>query len=458
MLNLKVTVGGRHETPDIRSARTPLPDLSESEGRVDPSEACGRIHTLLERLPPLSAVEEVPFGDRLYFFYEEGEPSAHGTGGRVVRVGNHPKADHRLKGRLQDHYNDRGRLDAKNWSVFRRYLGGALLRLENPSSLCLAPSPGRGHWERQGQLSCSACAAYERRVSDLLREKFRFRCVRVDDRDERNGLEARHVATIAACNKCGPSEEWLGRFCYSEIVRRSGLWNRHYVGKAPMMGQDSERFQELVQATPGAEVAGLSTTLLLIPCSAGKRGAPDPGLPVMSVLDFLGPEARSQLEQGRREAFGRPGVLLDEHSPMRPAIAYYTGQPYKTSEFRDLLIEGLRMGLHCLIISGGYGLLRPEEPIHSYNAHLPTQTRSVWGRRIPTVLRDYVSRNGIQRVLGVYSAGYAVVVPHGLAAEDRREVPRFDPLTDTGNAQTAVPTKVGSALLTLMRAELHRAP
>lgn len=295
-------------------------------------------------------------------------------------------------------------------------------------------------------------------MSDLLREKFRFRCVRVDDRDERNGLEARHVATIAACTSVAPAKSgWdASATARSSDVVAYGIGTTW--GKAPMMGQDSERFQELVQATPGAEVAGLSTTLLLIPCSAGKRGAPDPGLPVMSVLDFLGPEARSQLEQGRREAFGRPGVLLDEHSPMRPAIAYYTGQPYKTSEFRDLLIEGLRMGLHCLIISGGYGLLRPEEPIHSYNAHLPTQTRSVWGRRIPTVLRDYVSRNGIQRVLGVYSAGYAVVVPHGLAAEDRREVPRFDPLTDTGNAQTAVPTKVGSALLTLMRAELHRAP
>lgn len=313
-LTLKVIVRGRHETNGIPrarmavvAARTPLPDLSESEGRVDPSEACRRIHTLLERLSLLSAVQEVQFADGLYFFYEEGEPSAHGAGGRVVRVGNHPKADHRLKGRLQDHYNHRGRPDAKNWSVFRRYLGGALLRRENPSSPCLAPAPGRGHWERQGQLSCSVCAAYEQRVTDLLRERFRFRCVRVDDREERNGLEARLIATIAACDKCGPSEGWLGGLCYSDIARQSGLWNRHYVGKAPMTQQDLERFRELVWTTPGvAEVEDLSTTLLLIPCSAGKRGASDPNLPITSVFDFLGPEARLLLEQGRREAFGRP--------------------------------------------------------------------------------------------------------------------------------------------------------
>ena len=73
------------------------------------------------------------------------------------------------------------------------------------------------------------------------------------------------------------------------------------------------------------------------------------------------------------------------------------------------------------------------------------------------ILQDYISRNGIERVLGVFSAGYAAVVPDELAAEDWREVPRFDAAIDTGNAQTAVPAKVGSALLRLMRTELRRA-
>jgi cytoplasmic iron level regulating protein YaaA (DUF328/UPF0246 family) len=46
-----------------------------------------------------------------------------------------------------------------------------------------------------------------------------------------------------------------------------------------------------------------------------------------------------------------------------------------------------------LIISGGYGVVRAEEPIHNYNAHLGTQTKAVWSRRLPVVLRDYVQRN-----------------------------------------------------------------
>jgi hypothetical protein len=352
-LSLKVTVEetraaseGPKRPTMAAASRTYLPDRSASEGHVDPSEACGRVHALLERLPLLSSPEEVPFTDGLYFFYEEAERSGHGIGSRVVRVGNHPRADHRLKGRLDDHYNYRNRPDAKNWSVFRRYLGGGLLRREDPSSPCLAPEPGRGHWERQDVPSCPACAPYEQSVNALLRERFRFRCVRADDREERNRFESLLIATIAACDECEPSEGWLGPYCYSETVQRSGLWNRHHVGKPTMTWRDLVRFQELVTQTPGFGVAqDLAKTLLLIPCSGGKKGAPDPGLPAKSVSDFLGSEANSELEEGRLEAFRRPGVSLAEDSPLRPALAYYSGQPYKTSEFRDLLIEALRKGL-----------------------------------------------------------------------------------------------------------------
>ena len=74
---------------------------------------------------------DVPFTTGLYFFYERGEKSDHGTAGRVVRIGNHPHSRNRLIGRLSDHY--RTASNAKNGSVFRRYLGGALIRRRDPN-------------------------------------------------------------------------------------------------------------------------------------------------------------------------------------------------------------------------------------------------------------------------------------------------------------------------------------
>ena len=136
-------------------------------------------------------------------------------------------------------------------------------------------------------------------------------------------------------------------------------------------------------------MGSLEDTLLLIPCSGGKKGARDPGFPVVCVEDLLGPTAAATLADGRRLAFQRRGTRLDEGSPLRPALAWYTGQPYATPGVHDGLVAAIEKGLHCLIVSGGYGVVRAEEPIHDYQAHL-SKTRGVWARRLPAILRDYV--------------------------------------------------------------------
>jgi hypothetical protein len=116
-----------------------------------------------------------------------------------------------------------------------------------------------------------------------------------------------------------------------------------------------------------------------------------------------------------------------------------------------LLIAGVRNGLHCLIISGGYGLLRPEEPIHRYKGHL-SKTFSIWKNKLPAILKDYVARNQIRRTFGSFSSSYyAQVVPDDLAEENWRAIPEFDSARDSGIAWTVVPAKVGAALVSLMR-------
>jgi hypothetical protein len=211
-----------------------------------PAEACKEIHEALLTTPLRTSPTQVPFKDGLYFFYEEGEVSGHGPGGRVVRVGNHPRSQGGLVRRLRLHYSG-----SKNSSVFRKFLGGALLRRANPHDPCLLPAPGKGHWEKQDPKTCPRCKPTEAQISLLLRERFTFRCVWVPGRNERNELEALLVATLAACDVCRPSSSWLGRCAYSEKVRASGLWNSQCVGGATIGPSDLRRFQALVSASFG---------------------------------------------------------------------------------------------------------------------------------------------------------------------------------------------------------------
>ena len=147
--------------------------------------------------------------------------------------------------RLRMHYSGN-----KNSSVFRKFLGGALLRRANPNDPCLSPAPGKGHWEKQDEKTCPQCRPTEGRVSELLQRRFRFRCVRVPNMAQRNELEALLVATLSACAVCRPSSSWLGQYAYSAKVRASGLWNSQYVGGATIGPTDLRRFQALVSASP----------------------------------------------------------------------------------------------------------------------------------------------------------------------------------------------------------------
>lgn len=324
----------------VRSAEPPVsPRLAAGPSRagvpVDPAVACPRVHSILDSLPLWTQPEHATFRNGLYFFYERGESSSHAPAGRVVRVGNHPRAENGLARRLHGHY--RTGVGAKNGSVFRRYLGGALMRRSDPDSSCLSPAAGQGHWERHQQSECPRCEPLEALVTETLRSAFSFRCVRIDDTAERHEFEAGLIATLAACTVCSPSTNWLGLSAYPGRVRKSGLWNSHYVERAGLTGHHMERLEALVKqsvSAPHRPPTDLSDTLLVIPCSGGKRGTDDFGLPTVEVRDLAGAEAGRILEEGRRLAFDRNGTRLDLGSPLRPAVSYYSGQPYSTPGVR----------------------------------------------------------------------------------------------------------------------------
>lgn len=212
---------------------------------MDCRETCCEIHRLLESLPAYSSPHEVPFTDGLYFMYEAGETSEHAPRGRIVRVGSHLVKGGLVR-RLRQHYSGR-----KNGSVLRRLLGGALIRRANPQSPCLTPEPGKGHWEQQGAETCSDCENIEAKVSTLLASSFRFRCVEIQNPEERNRFEASLVATLATCPVCEPSQDWLGLYAYPNKVHKSGLWNNKLVDGLTLKQEDLNSFVEHVARTAG---------------------------------------------------------------------------------------------------------------------------------------------------------------------------------------------------------------
>ncbi len=200
------------------------------------------------------------------------------------------------------------------------------------------------------------------------------------------------------------------------------------------------------------EVAARSTAIL-IPCSKTKEGN---GLKVerpIEIISFLGQGATVLLKQARQDVLQIPNVTFDETSRLVPAIVLYSGTLYKVEGFLNAIGNALATGLHILIISGGYGLLRAEEPIHKYEAYLGRsdgKLRSFWKRILPGIVADYAERNKIKNVFITGSKPYSDV----LGTEGwtiGRTVRWYIPHASEGESPyIAVPKKCGEAIRDLL--------
>ena len=202
-------------------------------------EAYRQIHRALETLPKYREPSTDLPQNGIYFFYEDGEVGSHTGKPRIVRVGIHGERT-TLRKRLRQHYSLN-----REGSVFRKHLGSALLKMKGfPADQIVKWNRGRksSHW---GDFKDT-----EGEVSRLLRSRFFFRVVAVDDVEERKLLEEKLIASLSACSRCKPSEGWLGCFAWSERIRRSGLWNSNYVDSENRMDvNDLERLIQLVKQT-----------------------------------------------------------------------------------------------------------------------------------------------------------------------------------------------------------------
>lgn len=178
----------------------------------------------------------------VYLFFEEGETvvidGQHCN--RIVRVGTHVK-DGRFRDRIRQHYGAHSSLNGnKNGSVFRKHLGGALMRKVNQEDSRLP------EWLRQ---KGDSDPAMEAQVSQCLRDHFTFVYFTVPDSAERLSLEAGLIALLAQYSLAVPSQEWLGQYAAAPEIRRTGLWNTQHVNDAPLTDAQLSRVDELITLT-----------------------------------------------------------------------------------------------------------------------------------------------------------------------------------------------------------------
>ena len=223
--------------------------MQSALGESANDEACKKLHESLESLKVIRwpfNLEELP-GNGVYFFYEEGEVWGHGgEKPRIVRIGTHKEGN--FKSRVREHYVfDERKLDfnedqpaPKERSIFRKNIGRALLAKEKDDYLKVweIDYTTKANREKFGNLrDIGKEKELEKRISNILRERFSFRYIIVSGEKDRmgsTGIESELIGTASLCGKCRPSRDWLGLYSPKQEIRNSGMWLVQHLGSAPL--------------------------------------------------------------------------------------------------------------------------------------------------------------------------------------------------------------------------------
>jgi len=190
------------------------------------------------------------------------------------------------------------------------------------------------------------------------------------------------------------------------------------------------------------------TKLLIIPCSQSKKGG-NSAIADNTIDEIISPESSELLRSARRSAFQRSQTRLDMDSDAIPALFRYSGNMWSVEGFREAIQGALSDGLHVLVESGGYGLIRVEEGIHEYEASI-NRTAPIWRHVFPLVLTDYISRNGINSIFVAGSGQYLQILRKKNwwgGRECRWFVAR---MSGDGNRYRVVPRAIGCAVRDLI--------
>ncbi|TDR14063.1 hypothetical protein [Marinomonas communis] len=208
------------------------------------SKECETIHKLARSLKR----HTFPFDDSeipsngIYILFEKDE-KGHG-GDRIVRVGTHT-GDNQLRPRLKQHFLN----ENKDRSIFRKNIGRSLLKQAN--------DPFLEYWEldlttRKSKEKYAHLIDFEyqkvieSRVSQYIQGAFSFCVFEVNDKKKRLEIESKIISTVSWCERCTPSNNWIGSFSPKEKIAKSGLWLVNELYKTPFDASGIQCFSKLV--------------------------------------------------------------------------------------------------------------------------------------------------------------------------------------------------------------------
>lgn len=89
----------------------------------------------------------------------------------------------------------------------------------------------------------------EEKITRIIKERFSFRFIVLDDQMERNRLKSALIGTLAHCGLCRPSENWLGKYSPVSKIRESGLWLTQHLNAEPISERDKEVILDAIRKT-----------------------------------------------------------------------------------------------------------------------------------------------------------------------------------------------------------------
>jgi len=203
------------------------------------SEHCKWLHEQLEQLPLFKyRFDEncLPLNG-IYFFYEKGEIWEHGGGKqRIVRIGTANNCNFRQ--RIKEHYLlnnskmnfNQNKPKPSDRSIFRKNIGRAILNKKGDNYIEIWEIDfikKENRIEHGNERDIQKEKNIETEITNMIKNRFSFRFIIIDNQIIRKGckeLEGLFIGTVAGCESCKPSDNWLGKNSPVGKIRNSGLW------------------------------------------------------------------------------------------------------------------------------------------------------------------------------------------------------------------------------------------
>ncbi len=178
-----------------------------------------KVYTNLLKLPPnnYKTPPRVLAINGMYAFFEKGQRCHIGgkTVDRIMRIGIN-RQNGNFRNRIRQHYGRVRTLSGKrSSSIFRRHVGGAILKKTNPKDRRL------NRWLKE---DTPRFHNIEKAVSLHFRQHLSFVCFEMGNKKRRWQVEKGLIGLLSLYSP-QTSTRWLGRHAADENIQKSGLWN-----------------------------------------------------------------------------------------------------------------------------------------------------------------------------------------------------------------------------------------